>query len=219
MRAEDDTGGFGMIERIKGWLSWEAGNWLESLRSMRALRVQTLTAMLLALTVVLDYVGGFYLTATVKITPSFLGHAVTGALLGPFPAMLNGALADVLMWLIKPAGAYFPGYTLSGLLGGLLYGVALYRRRGKQLYIGAAAGKLAVNALINVALNTYWSSIFVGKAYLALLPARALKNMIAWPIESILLILVLLALEKSGIYQRLGIPGKVSDKSANTRRN
>ena len=119
--------------------------------------------------------------------------------------MLNGALCDVLMWLIKPAGAYFPGYTLSGLLGGLIYGLCLYRRSGMPLYIGAALSKILVNALINVGLNTCWSAVFTGKAYLALLPARALKNLIALAPEVALLILVLLAIEKSGIKKKIGL--------------
>ena len=195
-----------MLERMQRWLRVEGGRWLASLKAMKALRTQTLCAMLLALAVVLDYVGGFYVTATIKITPSYLAMAVTGALLGPFPAMLNGGLCDVIMWLIKPAGAYFPGYTLSGILGGLIYGVCLYKRKGRALYIGAGLGKLLVNALINVGLNTCWSAIFTGKAYLVLLPARALKNLIAWPVETFLLILVLLALEKSGVAKRLKTP-------------
>ena len=193
-----------MQENKSGFFAREGARLGPSVRALGQLRQQTLAAMLLALTVILDYVGGFYLPGgTAKITLSFLGTAVTGWLLGPLFAMLNGALTDVLMWLIKPAGAYFPGYTLSGLLGGLIYGICLYRRRGKGLCIGAAVSKLLVNLLINIGLNTLWTSIFVGKAYLALLLARALKNAVAWPVEAALLAAVLLALEKNAPRLRL----------------
>lgn len=193
-----------MLKTITDFFAEERRAWIDSLRGLRSLRAQTLSAMLLALTVVLDYVGGFYLTPTIKLTVSYLGVALTGALLGPISAMLNGALCDVLMWVIKPAGAYFPGYTLSGLLGGLIYGVCLYKRSGRGMYIGAALSKLLVNLLINIGLNTCWSAMFTGKAYLILLPTRALKNAAALVPEIILLILVLLALEKSGVKKRIG---------------
>ena len=194
-----------MREKIGAWFGEEKSRLAGSAGQMRSLRNQTLCAMLLALTIVLDYFGSIYILPTVKISLSYIGIALTGALLGPVPAMINGALSDVLVWVIKPVGAYFPGYTLSGILGGLIYGVCLYKSRGKGLYIGAAVSKLLVNLFVNVGLNTVWSMIFTGKAYMVLLPARAFKNLVAWPIETILLIVILLCIMRSfGKYRRSG---------------
>ena len=182
---------------MSAWLGGEKDRLADSAGQLRSLRNQTLCAMLLALTIVLDYFGSIYILPTVKISLSFIGTALTGALLGPVPAMINGALSDVLVWVIKPFGPFFPGYTLSAILGGLIYGVCLYRRNGKGLYIGAAVSKLLVNAFINVGLNTVWSVIFTGKAYMVLLPTRALKNLIAWPVETVILIVILLCILRS----------------------
>ena len=105
--------------------------------------------MLLALRVVL----GMFANATlplfgnaIKISPSFLPIVMAGALFGPVPAMLVGALGDVLSYLIAPtAGGFFPGFTVSGALTGLIYGFALYNRK---ITLPRAAVSWAVNTLV-----------------------------------------------------------------------
>ena len=156
-------------------------NFKDSLKGMKKLRTLAACAMLLALAVVLDY----------------FAIAACGMLFGPVPAMICGGLEDVLMWLIKPAGMFFPGYTLSSMLAGLIYGLCLYRRSGKNLYIMAPVSKLLVNILVNILLNTYWSVLFTGKAYVVLLSSRVIKNIAALPIESAILIAVMVFLNKN----------------------
>ena len=81
-------------------------------------------AMLLALRVVL----GLFANATlaifggnVKITPSLFALTTAAAMFGPFPAALVGGLGDVLSFFLAPAGgAYFPGFTISGVLTGVI---------------------------------------------------------------------------------------------------
>ena len=172
-------------------------NFRDSLNGLRKVRTLAACAMLLALAIVLDYFGSIYISPTIKISSSFIAVAATGMLFGPVPAMFCGALQDIVMCIIKPAGMYFPGYTLSSLLAGLIYGICLYRQEGKRLFIMAPVSKLLVNLLINILMNTYWSVIFTGKAYLVLLSGRVIKNLAAWPIESIILIVVLMFLNKN----------------------
>ena len=174
-----------------------ASDFIGSAVEFKKLRTLVACAMLLALGVALDYFGSFYLTPTIKITSSFLAIAIVGLLFGPISAMICGGLLDVIMWLIKPAGVFFPGYTLSALIGGMIYGLCLYRRAGKALFIMAPLSKLLVNVFVNMIINTYWSFLFTGKAYLVLLPARALKNIALWPIESALLIAVAFFISKN----------------------
>ena len=48
---------------------------------------------------------------------------ISGILLGPVYGAITGALADVLGYLVKPLGPYFPGFTINGALGGLIPGL------------------------------------------------------------------------------------------------
>ncbi len=169
----------------------------ESLESLRKIRVLCALSMLIALGVVLDFTSGIYVTPEIKITFSFVAYGVAGALLGPVPAMICGALVDVLMWLLKPAGAFFPGYTLSAMLTGLIFGIFLYKAQGRSIFFLAPLAKLSVNVLINIMLNTCWLRLFTGKAYIVLLSGRIIKNIAAWPIESIILVFIIMFVSRN----------------------
>ena len=79
-----------------------------SAKALASLRAQLALAMLLALSVVLSYFGGFYLTQDNKIATSFLAMALAGYLYGPVPAALVGALTDIIQYILRPAGPFSP---------------------------------------------------------------------------------------------------------------
>ncbi|MDD3243938.1 MAG: folate family ECF transporter S component [Eubacteriales bacterium] len=157
---------------------------LFSAREFKNLRCIIVTALLIALNLALDRVS-LYITPEIKIGFGFLTSAMIGMLFGPVVAMAAGAMGDILGFFLYPRGAYFFGFTLSAALGGLVYGLFFYRREVKLL--PAFLAKLTINLFINVCLNTLWNSMLGGRGFFVLLPARALKNLILWPIESLLL--------------------------------
>ena len=63
------------------------------------------------------------------------------------------------------------------------------------------AAKLVVAVLCNILLGTLWLSMINGKGYLALLPARAVKNLIQWPVDSLIFFLVAKTLEQAGVFK------------------
>ena len=96
--------------------------------------VQSLVAlaMLLAIRVIV----GIFANSTmalfgnmIKISVNFLPIAIAAALFGPVGAALVGGLGDILSFFINPAsgGAYFPGFTLNGILTGLILGIFFYK--------------------------------------------------------------------------------------------
>ena len=68
------------------------------------------------------------------------------------------------------------------------------------------AAKLIVAVLCNILLGTYWLSAFMGKGYLAMLPSRAIKNLIQWPVDSLIFFMVAKTLEKAGVFRILKRP-------------
>ena len=129
-----------------------------SLRELKNVRALAAVAMLLALRIVLGMFANATLPCfgnTVKLSASFIPIAVTGALFGPVPAALVGALGDILSFIIAPTGgAYFPGFTISGLLTGFMYGMVLYSER---LSLPRIAIAWAVNTLVvETFLTAFW---------------------------------------------------------------
>lgn len=156
-----------------------------SASSLRRTYTLALTGVLIAMQLALSSVA-VYVTADMRITFGFLTIAATATLFGPVVAGVHGALADILAYFLFPAGgAYFPGYTLTALLAGLLYGLFFYRRKVRLWHVLVA--QLVVDLLCHVLLNTLWRSMTGGSAMMALLPVRLLKNALCYPVNCALL--------------------------------
>ena len=154
-----------------------------SLGELKNLKTLVMASMLLAIAVVL----GFYtlqLTEFIKIGFAYIANELAGMMFGPVVGSLIGALADVLKYLVNPTGPFFPGFTISGFLGGLIYGMILYK---KPLSIKRViVANTLVTVFVNLLVNTYWLTLLYGNAFMALLPARIVKQIIMLPIEVIL---------------------------------
>lgn len=158
----------------------------ESMRGLKDTRKLIYCALLIALQTALNSLAAIPLGSTIRITFGYLAVAVNAVLLGPFPAMAGAMTADLLGCIIRPMGPFFPGFTLSAGLGGLVYGIAFYKRDITLWRVMAA--KLIIDICINVLLNTLWLKILYGNAFFALLPSRMLKNLIQYPVDVILLL-------------------------------
>lgn len=156
------------------------------LKSPRAL---ALTALFIALNVAMDALNlRIQLTPDLRISFGFLTSAMVGMLFGSVVAMTAGAAGDILGWLVNTGGgAYFPGFTLTAILAGFVWGVFLY---GKPLKWWRALGaKLVINLFLNICLNSVWMHIYYGKAIIvADLPLRIAKNLLLLPVEVLLLV-------------------------------
>ena len=65
------------------------------------------------------------------------------------------------------------------------------------------AAKITVAIVVNLFLNTYWLSILYGKGFAALLPARAIKQLISVPVDSLLFFLVAGMLVRAKVFGKL----------------
>ena len=153
----------------------------DSLQNLYHIRPLATAAMLLAVQVALGLVVSFPVGQYIRISFGYLALSSAGALLGPAVAAVNGALADVIGHFLKPMGAYFPGFTITGVVSGLIYGFMLYHRDFslKRLLVT----KLLIDVACNLLLNTLWLYIMSGNAALAMFPQRAIKNLAQYPVD------------------------------------
>ncbi|WP_087064354.1 folate family ECF transporter S component [Intestinibacillus massiliensis] len=160
-----------------------------SLHELKSVRCIALTALLIALNVAMDLLNiRIWLSPDLRVGIGFLLNASIAMLFGPTVGMMAGFCTDVLGYLVNPVGgAYFPGYTITAIMGGLIYGLWFYGRRPNRLR--AFGAKACINLVCNVGLNTLWLSMTGGKAMALLLPARLAKNVLLLPFEAILLYL------------------------------
>lgn len=172
----------------------------DSYKELKQVRTITTTAMFAAISVVLGYFTisiGDYL----KIGFSTISNQFVYYLFGPVVGGVFGGGLDILKYLIKPTGAFFPGFTLNAVLAGILYGIFLYK---KPITIGRVlVAEFVVALLCNVLLGTLWLNIMYGKAFMVLLPARALKNLIMWPVNTMLFYTIGKSMETMGVFRAI----------------
>lgn len=174
-----------------------------SFHELKQLRTLAISGLFLALAVVLSRFS-WKLSPSIQISFSYLPIACAAMLFGPIAGGALGALNDIIQATLFPAGPYFPGFTLTALIGGLVYGMLLYKREVRLWHI--ALSRALVVILGNVLLNTVWLSIMGGNAFWALLPARAIKNALQYPVDLILLSFVLVAVRRA--YRSLGLQNR-----------
>lgn len=163
----------------------------ESVMSVRErTRKLVICSLLLSLSAVVSLVE-IMPVQEMKITFTYLLIALCGYFYGPVTAMAFGAGADLLGYLVNPAGGMlFPGFTVTALISGMFYGLFLYKKytpQGKMPLWRVIAAKSADTLICNIILNTFCCSVLYSNTFLALLPARVLKNIILLPFEIVLL--------------------------------
>lgn len=179
----------------------EEGDYLKN--SVISIRILTLSAMMVAIGVVLSFLR-IPLSTITEVTLTGLPIAVGGYLFGPAIGFMIGALIDVCGFLVKPAGPFFPGFTLSTGLIGLIYGIFLYRKwwekpedgsllhdGNKGLIIRIALAHLVKTVSISLLLNCFWLSVFYGMPFKAVFLGSIPKEAINFPIEVFLIYSIL----------------------------
>ena len=190
-------------------MSKKENMFVSSAKELKSTRNLVLCAMMAALSIILMSTTSFYITPTIKIGFSGLPNRLVDFMFGPIVGAIFGGVMDVLKFLIKPDGGFFFGYTLTAIAGGFIYGLFYDSLQIKKplnintetktrtkilLWIKANAMSILLifiaNALVkvlcNIGMNTLWSSMTTGKAVLAILPGRVIKNLIQIPTDTVL---------------------------------
>ncbi len=163
---------------------------------LKDVRVLTITSMLVAISIVL----GFFkipITSNLEIHFSFLPIALSSALFGPGVGAIVGILADIGGCIVKPTGPYFPGFTISSAMTGLLFGFLFYKKEWSLKRI--VCGQILYNVVIGLLINSMNLYFLYGNGFLYLLATRFTKEMVMIPINGILLFLTLKTCDKTSV--------------------
>ena len=135
-------------------------------------RIHTRTLVIMAMLVAVEIVLSRFLSISAwntKIGFAFVPVVVAAVLLGPLEAGCVAALADFLGAVLFPVGPYFPGFTLTAFLMGLVYGLFLYKGQSLLHILMAVAIHQFILSLL---LNTLWISVLYGSPFGPLLVSR-----------------------------------------------
>ena len=172
---------------------------LTSAKELKSVPALAMSAMLAALALILNSVATINLGPYIKIGFSGIPNQIVDYLFGPVTGGLFAGILDIVKYFMRPDGGFFFGFTFNAMLAAFIYGCFYYRQ--KLTLKRVLIAKLVVILIVNVLLNTLWLDMLYGKGFLAILPARALKNLIMWPIDSIIFFTITRLLEQTGVFQ------------------
>ena len=159
---------------------------------MKKIDARTLAqlAVLVALEVVLSRFLSINLWSN-KIGFAFVPVAVTALLYGPVTTGATAAIADLIGALLFPSGPFFPGFTLTAFLNGMVYSAAFHRRATAPRILAAVVVREMGFSLF---LNTLWISILYDSAYWPLLLTRVWQCVIMVPVQFTVILIIAKAL-------------------------
>ena len=176
--------------------------WADARAQLKNVRMLTLAGIITAASIVLESFPIYLLGTSLKIYFSFLVISLGCYVYGPAVGILVGFANDTLGFLISSFGEpYFPGYLITAMLSGLIYGTLLYRQRITVLRLVVV--RLVINYGSNVLLGSVWKAMLYGKGYYYYFTTGLVKNTTMLPTEVLLMVLMfqlaLPALARSGL--------------------
>ena len=177
---------------------FSAAYWQTARAELRNVRVLAFSGLVCAMAIVLESFPVYILGPSLKIYFSFVVVSLGCAYYGPVVGMIAGGIIDSVGFLLAGYGEpYFPGYLVTAVLSGLIYGVLLYKRRPTLLRIIVV--RLIINYGSNVLLGSVWKSMLYGKGYLYYAASGFIKNTTMLPIEVFLMWAALTAADRMGL--------------------
>ena len=152
---------------------------------MKKTKTIVFLGLLIALNVVLTEVAKLLPFANiVRISLAFIPIAAGAIMYGVVPAGVDAALADIISFFMFPSdGGYFPGFTVSAFIAGVIFALILYKRQPSILRALFAA--VLVIFVVDVSLNTIWLYILMpGSTLWALFLPRLIKSLLMIPFET-----------------------------------
>ena len=138
-------------------------------KSMKVkVKAMAVMALLIAINIVLSQTLSIH-TWNIKIGFNFIPVVVAAMMYGPAAGGLVAAMGDIVSAIAFPVGPYFPGFTLTAVFTGVVFGLFLKKKPTVAKIVIAV---LIVQMVIGWFGNTYFISILYGSPYKAVFLTR-----------------------------------------------
>ncbi len=155
--------------------------------------VLAICSLMMALNIVLGYFT-IQFSAYLRIGFGFMTQPIIAIFFGPLVACVTGIIQDIISLLLRPTGPYNPIYSLSIGISAIMYGMMLYKKNPSFMRI--LLTKLLVIIVGNIIFNSIALAPTVGSGLIGILPSRLLKNIILFPIQTVIVYIVLKFVKK-----------------------
>ena len=159
--------------------------------SKNNLFVLTCLALLTAMQIILARYLVIPVSESLRFSMSFIPVVIAARRFGIVGGMAVYGLGDFLGAIIFPAGgAYFPGFTVTAVVAGLIYGLFLAKKSG---VVRIVLSVLFSQLICTLLMNSYWLSVLMGSEFSAIFISRIPQALI---MSALQIVFMLCFLEK-----------------------
>lgn len=155
-------------------------------------RVLIFAALMIALRVALKPLS-IPIAADLRINIAFFINAFGAMVFGPVVAAVAAAVSDTLGCILFPTGVYFFPFIFIEIAGSVIFALFLYRAEvtAKRVILSRFCIDFFVNVVLNTPVMWLYYRMVMGKSYALFDLVRVVKNLVMFPVESVLLVLFL----------------------------
>ena len=192
--------------------------WRQAASELKDTRMLIFAALMVALRVALKSLT-ITIAPNLQISVGFFVNAFGAMVYGPVVALLGAAISDTLGCILFPTGPYFFPFIFVEMAGSLIFALILYRTNVTTWRV--ILSRFCIDFFVNIVLQTpimyLYYKMVLGRNYTIINTARIIKNLILFPIESVLLVLFLQAVIPA--VKRLGFLKTGTEELKFTRKN
>lgn len=178
---------------------WSRAYWREAAAQLRSVNMLAMAALIVALRVAVKFLK-IPLAAGLSVSLDCYVNSLGSLIYGPLMGLLVGAVSDTVGCALHGFADYFFPFILTEMLSSFIFGLFFWRR---PLGAGRAlAAKFTVNLICNIILTSvlmkWYYYLYFGvekaEAYNLINMVRIVKNLVLFPVEAVLITVILSAL-------------------------
>ena len=139
----------------------------ENARSLKNVRVIVGVALFFALNVILNLFGSIQITNQLKLGFASIATAASCLLYGPVPNLVLAPLLDLVNYMVKPVGAYYPIFMISTMASACIFSAYFYNCE-KITWVRVILCRITYDVVVSLFLNTLFTSMLWSTPFLVI---------------------------------------------------
>ena len=170
--------------------------WKEAVANLKNPRMLVLAAMVVALRAVCKMLE-VPLAPGLNLNVGMIFNSIGAMVYGPVVGLVGAMISDPLGYLLHPTGPYFLPYMLLDMSSSFIYALFFWKRplSVPRVLSSKFTVNLVSNILLGAVIQKWYLYVFSGTeaaaAYNLITLARVVKNLVLFPLEAMLLVVVL----------------------------
>lgn len=164
--------------------------WKSAAANLKDIRMITFAAIIIAMRIAVKFIT--ISTGGITFSLDCYVNSIGSLVYGPVVGLMVGAISDTLGFLLHPSGAYFFPYIFVEMGSSFIFALFFWKRKISAPRI--LLSKFTVNLICNIIMTSAIMKLqkfMIGESYNLINLVRIVKNLVTFPVEAMLITIIL----------------------------